>query len=192
VYAPAFLASLHGFSARESVIPLYASSDAPDALGRAQHTDVQLYMTDDVLAKVDRMSMAHSLEVRCPLLDPAILAFAARLPASVRMSGTRGKLPLRRLAERRLPRAVVEAPKRGFSIPAARWLRGELRPMAEALLFDRGNPALDVLDATALRRVWSEHLGGGRDHSVFVWAVMMYALWAREHGAGRTEVRRAA
>ncbi|MFZ4757222.1 MAG: asparagine synthase (glutamine-hydrolyzing) [Burkholderiaceae bacterium] len=192
VYAPDFLASLRGFSARESVIPLYASSDAPDALGRAQHTDVQLYMTDDVLATVDRMSMAHSLEVRCPLLDPAILAFAARLPASVRISGTRGKLPLRRLAERRLPRAVVEAPKRGFSIPAARWLRGELRPMAESLLFDRGNPALDVLDTAALRRVWSEHLGGGRDHSVFVWAVMMYALWAREHGASRPEVRRAA
>jgi hypothetical protein len=64
--------------------------------------------------------------------------------------------------------------------------------MAESLLFDRGNPALDVLDTAALRRVWSEHLGGGRDHSVFVWAVMMYALWAREHGASRPEVRRAA
>jgi hypothetical protein len=132
VYAPDFRAGLRGFSARETVIPLYASSDAPEAVGRAQHTDMQLYMTDDVLAKVDRMSMAHSLEVRCPLLDPAILEFAARLPASVRMSGSRGKLPLRRLAERRLPKAVVDAPKRGFAPPVAQWLRNDLRPMAEA------------------------------------------------------------
>jgi asparagine synthase (glutamine-hydrolysing) len=192
VYAPDFLAGLRGFSAREAVIPLYASSDAPEAVGRAQHTDMQLYMTDDVLAKVDRMSMAHSLEVRCPLLDPAILEFAARLPASIRMSGSRGKLPLRRLAERRLPKAVVDAPKRGFAPPVARWLREDLRPMAESLMFDRESAAHDVLDRAALSRVWREHLGGTRDHSVFVWAVMMYALWAREHAAVSTQARHAA
>jgi asparagine synthase (glutamine-hydrolysing) len=192
VYSPDLLAELRGFSAREAVIPLYASSDAPEAVGRAQHTDMRLYMTDDVLAKVDRMSMAHSLEVRCPLLDPAILEFAARLPASVRMSGALGKLPLRRLAERRLPRAVVDAPKRGFAPPVARWLRTDLRPMAESLLFDRSAAALDVLDRDALGRLWREHLSGARDHSVFVWAVMMYALWAREHAAVTVQVHHAA
>jgi asparagine synthase (glutamine-hydrolysing) len=177
VYAPDFMRSLAGFTAREAVMPLYAASNAPDAIGRAQQTDIHLYMTDDVLAKVDRISMAHSLEVRCPLLDPAILEFAARLPASVKIAGGRGKMPLRRLAERRLPAEVVNMPKRGFSIPAARWLREDLRPMTESLLFDGSAGVLDCLDRTALRRTWQEHLRGDRDHSVFIWGVMMLALW---------------
>jgi asparagine synthase (glutamine-hydrolysing) len=192
VYRGDFLASLQGFSAREAVHPLYASSDAPDALGRAQQTDIQLYMTDDVLAKVDRMSMAHSLEVRCPLLDPAILEFAARLPAGVKMAGGRGKLPLRRLAERRLPPEVVNMPKRGFSIPAAQWLRTELKAMTEGLLFDGGARVLDCLDRSALRRTWQEHLRGERDHSVFVWGVMMLALWEAQRDPPGMELPRAA
>jgi asparagine synthase (glutamine-hydrolysing) len=177
VYQHDFLKRLGGFSARETVYPHYNGSDAPDAVGRAQHTDIQLYMTDDVLAKVDRLSMAHSLEVRCPLLDPAILELGARLPASVRMSGGRGKMPLRRLAERRLPREVIEMPKKGFSIPAARWLREDLRPMTERLLFETESPLREWLDPGALRRTWDEHLSGNRDHSVFVWGAMMFCLW---------------
>lgn len=177
VYSPDFMRSLYGYSAREAVIPLYTASDAPDAVGRAQQTDIHLYMTDNVLAKVDRVSMAHSLEVRCPLLDPAILEFGASLPSSIRLAGGMGKRPLRRLAQQRLPKEVVDMPKRGFSIPAARWLREDLRPMTEGLLFDEGSPVLNWLDRTALRRTWSKHLSGHRDHSVFIWGAMMFALW---------------
>jgi asparagine synthase (glutamine-hydrolysing) len=180
VYADDFASRLRGFDPREAVVPLYASSDAPDALGRAQHTDLRLYMTDDVLAKVDRMSMAHSLEVRCPLLDPALLAFAAKLPASAKMAGRLGKLPLRRLAAKRLPDEVVRAPKRGFAAPASHWLRGELRPMTEDLLFGTASPVGDWLDRDVLARLWQEHLRGARDHGVFVWGVLMFALWDRE------------
>jgi len=180
VYSDDFAARLRGFDPREAVVPLYASSDAPDALGRAQHTDLRLYLSDDVLTKVDRMSMAHALEVRCPLLDPAILAFAASLPASVRMAGRMGKLPLRRLAAQRLPPEVVGAPKRGFSPPTSGWLRGALRPLAESLLFDPGSPVGDWLEREALSRIWREHVRGDRDHGVFVWAVLMFALWDRE------------
>ena len=188
VYAPDFMQSLHGYSARETVIPLYASSDAPDAVGRAQQTDIHLYMTDDVLAKVDRVSMAHSLEVRCPLLDPAILEFGASLPSSVRLAGGMGKRPLRRLAQQRLPKEVVDMPKRGFSIPAARWLREDLRPMTEGLLFDEGSPVLNWLDRTALRRTWTEHLSGHRDHSVFIWGAMMFALWQQQRDRPASEM----
>jgi len=191
VYAPAFMERLMGFDAREVVRPLYDGSDAPDAVGRAQQTDIQLYMSDDVLAKVDRMSMAHALEVRCPLLDPGLIEFAARLPASVKMSGARGKLPLRRLAQRRLPAGVVRAPKRGFSIPAARWLRTELKAMTEALLFDRPVGALECLDPVALRRTWVEHLSGCNDHGAFIWAVLMLALWDRQRDLPTREIDRA-
>jgi asparagine synthase (glutamine-hydrolysing) len=192
VYRGDFLASLQGFTAREAVRPLYSGSDAPDAVGRATQTDIQLYMTDDVLAKVDRMSMAHSLEVRCPLLDPAILEFAARLPAGVKIAGGRGKMPLRRLAERRLPPEVVNMPKRGFSIPAAQWLRTDLKAMTEGLLFDGGARVLDCLDRNALRRTWQEHLRGERDHSVFVWGVMMLALWEAKRDPAGLELPHAA
>ena len=177
VYSPDFMQTLKGFTPRETVYPYYLQNDAPDPLGRAQHADISFYMTDDVLAKVDRMSMAHSLEVRCPLMDHRILEFAARLPASLKTDSRRGKLPLRGLAERRLPREVLEMPKRGFSIPAARWLRTDLRPLVEGLLFEGNRESLQALDRTRLRGLWREHLDGARDQSVLIWAAMMLALW---------------
>ena len=177
IYSADFMRSLQGFSPRETVFEHYLRNGAGDAVGRAQYADIHGYMADDVLAKVDRMSMAHALEVRCPLMDHRIIEFAARLPTSLKMDGRRGKLPLRRLAERRLPAELLAMPKRGFSIPAAQWLRGSLRPMAEDLLFGAGRSVLDLLDRQQLRRLWTEHLSGARDHHVFLWAVMMLALW---------------
>jgi asparagine synthase (glutamine-hydrolysing) len=108
------------------------------------------------------------------------------------MSGGRGKLPLRRLAERRLPKEVVEMPKRGFSIPAASWLRQELKPMTEGLLFDSNSPVRDWLDRKALQRTWNEHLSGHRDHSVFIWGAMMFALWQTQRDKPAVEMKRAA
>lgn len=177
VYSRDFVKNLKGFTPREALYPYYLGSDAGDAVGRAQDADIHFYMTDDVLVKVDRMSMAHSLEVRCPLLDRRILEFAASLPTSLKMDARRGKLPLRNLARRLLPRQVLEMPKRGFSIPAAHWLRTELRPLAEGLLFEGWRESLQTLDRNNLRGLWQEHLGGSRDHSVFLWAAMMLALW---------------
>jgi asparagine synthase (glutamine-hydrolysing) len=177
VYSADFMRSLQGFSPRETVFDHYLRNGAADAVGRAQHADIHGYMTDDVLAKVDRMSMAHALEVRCPLMDHRLIEFAARLPTALKMDGRRGKLPLRRVAERRLPAELLAMPKRGFSIPAAQWLRESLRPMAEELLFGPSLAVLDLLDRAQLRRLWTEHLSGARDHHVFLWAVMMLALW---------------
>jgi asparagine synthase (glutamine-hydrolysing) len=179
LYSPEFLAELKGFTPFEAVYSYYVENDAPDALARAQSADIHFYMTDDVLAKVDRMSMAHSLEVRCPLLDHRVLEFAAKLPGRLKMDGRRGKLPLRALAAIRLPGAVLAAPKRGFSVPAARWLRQELRTLAEDLLFDRNSTLACVLDRRALRTVWEEHQSRSRDHSVLIWGLMMLGLWER-------------
>jgi asparagine synthase (glutamine-hydrolysing) len=177
LYAPDFVSCLNGFTPMETVAPLYMKSDAPDALGRSQFTDVSFYMTDDVLVKVDRMSMAHSLEVRSPLLDHRLLEFAARLPASLKIRARQGKLLLRELARRRLPAELQNLPKRGFSIPAASWLRGELRPLAEGLIFDTRRSYAPLLEQRKIRQLWTEHLAGARDHSVFIWALMMLGLW---------------
>lgn len=183
LYTKDFLEKLKGFTPFETVQPYYAQNDAADALGRAQFTDIHFYMTDDVLVKVDRMSMAHSLEVRSPLLDHRILEFAAKLPSVLKMDTRRGKLPLRALAGRRLPPETQKAPKRGFSIPAARWLRNELRPIAESLLFDQSATIVGVLEPRAVRRIWQEHLDESRDHSVFVWGLMMLGLWDKTRSA---------
>ena len=177
LYSHDFLQALHGFTPMETVYPFYAGSDAPDALGRSQDTDIHFYMTDDVLVKVDRMSMAHSLEVRSPLLDYRILEFAARLPGNLKIDAGKGKLPLRRLASRRLPAELVNRPKLGFSIPAAAWLRNELKPVVEQILVDRHSPVADLMQEKKIRSLWKEHLEGSRDHSVFFWGVMMLGLW---------------
>ncbi len=191
LYSADFRQSLKGFTPREAVSAYYGRNDAGDALGRSQFTDIHLYMTDDVLVKVDRMSMAHSLEVRSPLLDHRVLEFAAKLPSSLKMSSSQGKLPLRALAARRLPAEILAAPKRGFSIPAARWLRGELRPVAEEQLFDRKGMLANLLEARVVDRMWREHLSGARDHHVLIWGLMMFGLWekaAAERPAARSDL----
>jgi len=183
VYSADFMSSLRGFTPFETVAPYYSHNDAADALGRSQFTDIHVYMTDDVLVKMDRMSMAHSLEVRCPLLDHRILEFAARLPASLKVDGRQGKLPLRELAARRLPEEVRTRPKQGFSVPAARWLREDLKPLAESVIFDSSRPLAAVLEGQSLQRLWREHQSGARDHSVFLWGQMMLGLWERHYRA---------
>jgi len=179
IYRPDFLQNLNGFTPFETVNPYYSGNDASDALGRSQFADIHVYLTDDVLTKVDRMSMAHSLEVRAPLLDHRILEFAARLPAKMKMNMRRGKLPLRALAARRLPAKIESLPKRGFSIPAAQWLREELRPMAEDVVFERNGIVADTLDTKVLRDMWKQHQNKSRDHSVFLWGLMMLGLWEK-------------
>jgi asparagine synthase (glutamine-hydrolysing) len=177
LYAPEFLAGLRGFTPLEVVAPYYLHSDASDALGRSQCADIQCYLTDDVLVKVDRMSMAHSLEVRAPLLDYRILEFAARIPSRIKMNSRGGKLPLRELAARRLPSRVSVMKKHGFSIPAAKWLRGELRPLAEDLLFGTKGAFEGVIHRPTLSQMWQEHLSAKRDHHTVLWALMMFELW---------------
>jgi asparagine synthase (glutamine-hydrolysing) len=179
VYSADYMKSLQGFNPFEAVYPLYAGSNAADALGRCQFTDIHSYMTDDVLVKVDRMSMAHALEVRSPLLDHRILEFAVTLPVHLKINSRRGKLLLRRLASRRLPPELEKKPKVGFSIPASNWLRNELKNMAEAVIFDRNHVGLTYLQPDKIRDIWKEHQSQFRDHSVFLWGLMMLGLWER-------------
>ncbi|MDF3018711.1 MAG: Asparagine synthetase [Steroidobacteraceae bacterium] len=179
LYTPEFMRSLNGYTPAEAVLPFYANTDASSPLARSQNADIHFYMTDDVLAKADRMSMAHSLEVRCPLLDHRLIEFGVRLPDNLKIDGRQGKVVLRELAGRRLPEAIRNLPKQGFSIPAATWLRKELRPMTEGLLFNGTDPFDGLLDPAVVRRMWREHLSAARDHSVFLWGLMMLALWRR-------------
>ncbi len=185
LYTSQFNQSLKGFTPFKTIEPLYnglqlsPTNSAQQALSRAQFTDINFYMTEDVLVKVDRISMAHSLEIRSPLLDYRILEFAATLPSHLKLDKGKGKIVLRNLAARRLPRQILDQPKTGFSIPAAQWLRKELKPMVEQAVFKKTGLAADTLKRNELMKIWHEHQSSHRDHSVFLWGIMMLDLWEK-------------
>ncbi len=181
LYSPEFHKKLLGFTPYEFIEPIYNSEFASSPLNRSQQTDINFYMTDDVLAKVDRISMAHSLEVRAPLLDYRILEFAAKLPQHLKIKGKSGKVLLKHLAAQRLPPQVTSMPKKGFSIPAAQWLRGDLKGTIESVMNKNDNLLSAYLQKSQLSKIWSQHQNSTRDHSVLLWAIMMFDLWEKNH-----------
>lgn len=139
--------------------------------------DALTYLPDDVLVKVDRASMAVSLEVRVPLLARPVVELSARLPESMKVRRGEGKWALRRVLEGHVPRTLWDRPKSGFGVPIARWLAGELRPWAEDLLSESSLSSSGLLDAVPIRRAWAEHLSGRRDASYELWDVLMLQSW---------------
>ena len=163
-----------------AVTDAYRRCPSAHALTRAQYADLHVYMPNDPLVKVDRMSMLHSLEVRCPLLDRRVVEMAFRIPAPKRQRGTTGKWLLRKLAERRLPAELSRLPKRGFTAPVAEWLRGAgASRFREEVLSDGARVAV-LLDVSCLRGWFDQHRAGQADHSYTLWAVWVLERWMRE------------
>ena len=157
----------------------------PAGAGELDHMmflDTVTYLPDDILTKVDRATMAASLEGRMPFLDPDVAAFAWGLAPELKVHGGTGKWLVRRLLHRYVPAALVERPKAGFGIPVGDWLRGPLRAWAEDLLDPRALADEGVLDVGAVRRLWDEHLGARRDRQFEVWDVLMFEAWHRAQG----------
>jgi asparagine synthase (glutamine-hydrolysing) len=148
-----------------------------DPLLAMQHLDFITYMVDDVLVKVDRASMACSLEVRCPLLDPAVIELAWRLPPSLRLAPDGGKPVLRAVLANYVPRHLFERPKQGFGLPLELWLRGPLRDWAEELLDENRLRAAGYLRPEAIRNIWNQHLSGEHEHTFLVWSILMFQAW---------------
>jgi len=143
--------------------------------------DLRTYLVDDVLQKVDRASMAVSLEARVPLLDHRVVEFAWGLPLERKWVNGATKWPLRQLLAKYVPPALFERPKRGFAVPISSWLRGGLRSWAEDLLHDPQTGA--HLDASRVRRLWREHLLGRLDRGAYVWDAVCFLSWRRRHFA---------
>ena len=159
---------------------VYARCASPDPVDRALYTDVHTYMVDDILTKVDRMSMAVSLESREPLLDHRLLEFAATVPSALKLKDGRSKHLLRRALDRRVPAAILQRGKRGFEAPIGEWLRGPLLPMAEELLGDGKLRARGVFNDAEVSRLWRDHRQGRADHRHRLWQLIMLELWFRQ------------
>jgi len=147
-----------------------------DPVERMMFFDQVSYLPDDILAKVDRASMAASLEAREPLLDYRLVEFAWTLPLSMKVRAGKGKRVLRRVLYRYVPEALIERPKMGFGIPLETWLRGRLRDWAESLLEPS---AITLIDPAAVRAKWKEHLAG-KDWQFHLWAVLMLQAWLKD------------
>jgi asparagine synthase (glutamine-hydrolysing) len=159
----------------------YAETEGAEPLARLQDVDFAVYLVDDLLVKTDRASMAHSLEARVPFLDPLVTTFAFTLPARHRVRGLSKKVLLRKAAEPLLPREVVHGRKRGFSIPAAAWLRGELLPFARVTLSRETVARQGFFRPEPVARLLDEHAAGQADHSRRLWGLLAFTLWYEHH-----------
>jgi len=149
---------------------------APGAV-RMMYGDAMTYLPDDILCKVDRAAMAVSLETRVPMLDHRVAELAAHIPVDMKISGGVGKQVLRRLLSRHVPETLFVRPKTGFAIPVGDWLRGPLRPWAEALLDERRLREDGYFRPEQVLRCWQDHLAGRREAGAALWYVLMFQSW---------------
>jgi asparagine synthase (glutamine-hydrolysing) len=148
---------------------------------RAMATDIRTYLVDDILAKVDRASMAYSLEARVPLLDHRVVEFAGRLPMEFKVRGGETKHLLRKVLYGLVPRKLLDRPKMGFGIPVNRWLRNELKPLLLEYLGEERIRKEGFLLPGGVSRVVEEHLSGRQDHQYRLWSLLVFGMWRERY-----------
>lgn len=177
LYTPAFLAA-----ASDDPLAAYAETldDVPDwatDLEKQLHLDLRFHLPNDMLVKVDRMSMAHSLEVRVPLLDQQVIAACLAMPSDCKRRGSRGKLPLRRLLQRDLPQDLVQRKKAGFLVPIESWLRGPWRPLLEQFLTEDFAQSTGLFQWKTLKTMLDSQAKGVGDYSYPLFSLLVLAIW---------------
>jgi asparagine synthase (glutamine-hydrolysing) len=179
LYSARFKAELGGYDAQEVFQRHAARAGTDDPLALIQYIDLHTYLVGDINTKVDRASMAHSLEVREPLMDHPLVEWAATLPSSFKLKGSNGKAFFKKALEPSLPDEVLYRPKMGFAVPLARWFRGPLRERMRAILMD--GPMLDsgFFNEGVVRTLVEQHESGRSDHSTPLWTLLMFDAFLR-------------
>ena len=163
-----------------------AETIAPDFVERMQYRDILTYLPGDILTKVDRASMAVSLEARAPLLDHRVVEFAWTLPMRFKLHNGVSKWILREVLYRHVPARLIERPKTGFDVPLGSWLRGPLREWAEDLLQEKALNETGLFDSRPVRQAWLEHLSGRKNCQHQLWTVLMFEAWRRRPRSATT------
>jgi asparagine synthase (glutamine-hydrolysing) len=158
--------------------------DSPDYLDHLLNVDARLWLPDDLLAKVDRATMAFSLEARVPYLDHTFFGFCARLPATQKIAGGTRKAILKRLAERYLPREIVHREKQGFMMPLERWLARELKADLAVALGPQGLQRRGLVRPEAIARLQEEHATGRKNHAMRLWVLLILERWLARYEPG--------
>jgi asparagine synthase (glutamine-hydrolysing) len=161
----------------ESVVGPFRRCSSPSLLQKVQYADLKVYLPNDPLVKVDRMSMWHSLEVRCPLLDRRVVEFAFSLPVSRKMPGLKGKRLLRELARKRLPAGLSKLPKRGFSAPVGAWLAGPFATAFRDEVLAADSFVGTITDRARVRGLFESHQSAQANHGYVLWALWMLERW---------------
>ena len=179
LFSASFKASLGGYSAEEVFQRHARKADTDDPLALIQYIDTHTYLVGDINTKVDRASMAHSLEVREPLMDHPLVEWLATLPSSLKMRGRESKFMLKKAMEPYLPGDIMYRPKMGFAVPLARWFRGPLRARVRKALL--GGPLVESgwFNPAVIRVIVEQHESGAYDHSTPIWMLLMYDAFLR-------------
>jgi asparagine synthase (glutamine-hydrolysing) len=185
IFSPEARAELTGRTLAFDPVDLYRAryreTEGADPLARLQDVDFGLYLVDDLLVKTDRASMAHSLEARVPFLDPVVTGFAFALPARHKVRGLAKKILLRKAVEPLVPDQIVHGRKRGFSIPAAAWLRGDLEGFARETLAPEVLRRQGFFRPAPVARLIDRHTAGVEDLSRQLWGLLAFTLWYERH-----------
>lgn len=179
LFSPAFRRELQGYSAVEVLEGHARNCPTDDPLGRIQYLDFKTYLPGDILTKVDRASMAHSLEVRVPMLDHEVVEWVSGLPSSLKLRGHEGKYLLKKAFESHLPREVLYRTKMGFAVPLASWFRGPLRAHVRERLLGPLIAGSPVFDAGFVAWMIEQHQAGVRDFSAPIWSLLMFESFQR-------------
>ena len=174
-----FQRSLNGYDSRVIFDDYYSRPKTSDHLSRLQYLDIKTYLVDDILVKVDRASMANSLEVRSPLLDHVLMELVARMPSSLKLKGSIGKYIFKKSLEGILPHKILTRRKQGFGVPVAEWFRKDLKQTAAAVLL-KDDP-MGLLNTKGVVELWNKHQSGMRDFSTPLWAILMFRLWQERY-----------
>jgi asparagine synthase (glutamine-hydrolysing) len=191
LYSSRFKADLAGYSAAQVFHRHAERAGTDDPLALIQYIDLKTYLVGDINTKVDRASMAHSLEVREPLMDHPLVEWLASLPSSLKLRGRQGKHLLKKSMEPHLPREVLYRPKMGFAVPLARWFRGPLRQRVREALLGSALADCGYFNTTTLEHVVNRHASGLRDYSTPIWSLLMFEAFLRrtEEGARTPALR---